>query len=222
MKAIAYLRTSSAANVGADKDSDTRQRLAIDEFAKAARYEVVGEFYDPAVSGADPIEARPGFAAMLDRIEGNGVRTIIVEDADRFARGLVTQELGVLLMVSRGVRVLTSKGEELTDTSDPLRNMFRQIAGSFAEYEKARLVGKLRGARDRKSAEAGRRIEGRKSRSEIDPELARRAKALRRKPRKGKRPSLRIVQAALAAEGYTSSTGKPIALATLQNLLGET
>ena len=30
---------------------------------------IADEFYDPAVSGADPIEARPGFAALLDRIE---------------------------------------------------------------------------------------------------------------------------------------------------------
>jgi hypothetical protein len=28
---------------------------------------------------------RPGFAAMLERIEGNGVRTIIVETASRSA-----------------------------------------------------------------------------------------------------------------------------------------
>ena len=28
IKAVAYIRTSSAANVGADKDSDKRQRLA--------------------------------------------------------------------------------------------------------------------------------------------------------------------------------------------------
>jgi DNA invertase Pin-like site-specific DNA recombinase len=45
----------------------------------------VGEFSDPGVSGADPIETRPGFAALLDRIESNGVRTVIVEDASRFA-----------------------------------------------------------------------------------------------------------------------------------------
>jgi hypothetical protein len=35
-KAIAYLRTSSNANVGEDKDSDKRQRAAIDAFAKRA------------------------------------------------------------------------------------------------------------------------------------------------------------------------------------------
>jgi hypothetical protein len=42
--AVAYLRTSSAANVGADKDSDRRQREAIAAFASRAGYELVGEF----------------------------------------------------------------------------------------------------------------------------------------------------------------------------------
>ena len=51
--AIAYLRTSSAANVGADKDSDTRQRQAIAGFAKRAGFDLVGEFYDAAVSGKE-------------------------------------------------------------------------------------------------------------------------------------------------------------------------
>ena len=71
--AIAYLRTSSAANVGTDKDSEKRQRAAIEAFAKRAGYELVDEFYDAAVSGADAIDTRPGFAAMLKRIEANGV-----------------------------------------------------------------------------------------------------------------------------------------------------
>src|SRR5436853_6301529 len=81
--AVAYLRTSSATNVGADKDSDKRQRQAIEAYAKHSGHELVAEFYDKAVSGGDPIETRPGFAAMLDGIETNGVRTIIVETANR-------------------------------------------------------------------------------------------------------------------------------------------
>ena len=39
--AIAYLRTSSAANVGADKGSDKRQRDAIAAYAKHAGFAVV-------------------------------------------------------------------------------------------------------------------------------------------------------------------------------------
>src|SRR5262249_12538491 len=45
--AVAYLRTSSAANVGPDKDSDKRQVTA---FAKRAGFTLVGEYYDKAVS----------------------------------------------------------------------------------------------------------------------------------------------------------------------------
>ena len=39
-KAVAYRRTSSAANVGQYKDSDKRQRAAIAAFAKRAKYEI--------------------------------------------------------------------------------------------------------------------------------------------------------------------------------------
>jgi hypothetical protein len=35
-------------------------------FAKAHGYLIVAEFYDAAVSGADPIAERPGFKAMLE------------------------------------------------------------------------------------------------------------------------------------------------------------
>ncbi|MET3967270.1 recombinase family protein [Bradyrhizobium sp. S3.9.1] len=72
LTAVAYIRTSSAANVGADKDSDKRQRAAIEGFAKRAGFVLVGEFNDAAVSGADPIESRARFTALLDRIESNG------------------------------------------------------------------------------------------------------------------------------------------------------
>jgi DNA invertase Pin-like site-specific DNA recombinase len=70
----------------------------------------------------------PGFGELLDRIEGNGVRIVIVEDASRFARDLITQELGILALIKRGVRVLTANGDDLTDDSDPARKMMRQVA----------------------------------------------------------------------------------------------
>ena len=167
VKAVAYIRTSSAANVGADKDSEKRQRAVIEGFAKRAGLGLISEFTDPGVSGADPIESRRGFAELLDRIEGNGVRTVIVEDASRFARELVTQELGIIALIKRGVRVLTASGDDLTDSADPSRKMMRQIAGSFAEYEKARLVSKLKAARERKRAASGK-CEGRKSWAEVN------------------------------------------------------
>ena len=50
VEAVAYIRTSSAANVGPDKDSDKRQRTAIESFAKRAGFALVDEFTDAAVS----------------------------------------------------------------------------------------------------------------------------------------------------------------------------
>jgi hypothetical protein len=54
----------------------------------------VGEYYDQAVRGADALDARRGFAAMLEHIASNGARTIIVETANRFAGDLIVQETG--------------------------------------------------------------------------------------------------------------------------------
>jgi hypothetical protein len=53
---------------------EARQRKAIEEYAWASGAVIVDWFYDVAVSGADPIEARPGCAALLARIaDVNGI-----------------------------------------------------------------------------------------------------------------------------------------------------
>lgn len=207
VKAVAYMRTSSAANVGEDKDSERRQRAAIDGFAKRSGFAIVDAFYDPAVSGADPIETRGGFAAMLDRIEGNGVRVVIVEEVSRFARTVLAQELGVLAMQKRGVRVLTSNGDDLTASDDPMRVFQRQVAGAFCEFEKNRLVSKLAAARNRRRLETGK-CEGRKPLRETAPEAVAMAKQIRASVRKHK-PSLRAIAAKLAEAGHVNVNGNP-------------
>jgi DNA invertase Pin-like site-specific DNA recombinase len=111
VQAVAYLRTSSAAHVGADKDSKKRQRAAIEAYAKAAGFAIVDSYYDEAVGGADHVTARPGFAAMMERIASNGVRTIIVETANRFARDLIVQETGYAMLTERGVELIEVAAE---------------------------------------------------------------------------------------------------------------
>ncbi|HRN87901.1 MAG TPA: recombinase family protein [Hyphomicrobium sp.] len=217
--AIAYLRTSSAANVGADKDSDKRQAEAIRGFAARAGFVVVDTFYDAAVSGADPLETRPGFSALLDRIEGNGVATVLVEDASRLARDLITQETGIVSLVERGVRVLTASGDDLTATDDHFKVAMRQIAGAFAQLEKARLVSKLRHARERIRKERGK-CEGRKALAESNPEAVTMAKRLHRaSPKTGRRLSLRKISAALATAGHLNERGHPFNPKTIKGML---
>ncbi len=203
------MRTSSAANIGADKDSDVRQRKAINEYAQRAGYAIVGSFNDAAVSGADLIEERPGFAALLERIDGNGVRTIIIEDPSRFARSMKASILGEMLLQARGVKVLCANGEPLftnpDEEEDDMRNAMRQIAMVFSELEKKRLTRKLRGARDRKSAKLGRRVEGRKP---VPEATLREAKRLyRRNPKTGNRRSLRQIASELATLGHLAPNG---------------
>ena len=70
-------------------------------------------------------------------------------------------------------------------------------------------VAKLKG--DRKSAEAGRRIEGRNGFSVTHPEAVALAKRLRRaSPETGARRSLRDISALLAAEGHLDEHGRPL------------
>ena len=135
---LAYLRTSSQSNV--DGDSETRQMEAIKRYAKANKLNVVGSYWDKAVSGEDDISDRPQFSAMLDRIESNGVRIVIVEGADRLARSVMAQELAVMACQERGIQIITSSGQNLTESDDPAKVAMRQMASVFSQFEKSRLV----------------------------------------------------------------------------------
>jgi DNA invertase Pin-like site-specific DNA recombinase len=134
----------------------------------------------------------------------------------------MTQELGILSLIKLGVRVITAAGDELTDTSDPMKKAMRQIAGAFAELEKARLVAKLRGARERKRAKAesttldGRgKCEGRKSVAELRPEVIEAAGELN----DGR--SLRAIAAGLAEQGFVTRTGAAYSATSIKRMLGE-
>jgi hypothetical protein len=115
-------------------------------------------------------------------------------------------------------RILTASGDDLTDTSDPSRVMMRQVAGSFSQYEKTRLVTKLRVARER-VREAQGKCEGRKSYAEDNPELVLAAKPLYRPSPKGHRRSLRQIASELAALGYTNRNGTPYSASCLKSMV---
>ena len=213
IQAVAYLRTSSAANVGPDKDSDKRQLAAIAAYAKAAGVEIVETFYDEAVSGADLIETRPGFRAMLERLLSNGVRTIVVETANRFARDLMVQEVGYAMLKERGIELIaTDKPDAFLDDT-PTAVLIRQVLGAVSQFEKAMLVSKLRGARDRKRA-TGVKVEGRKSHAELRPEVVELARQLHRK-----QLSLREIAAELFAAGHATKRGRTFSSSAIASML---
>ena len=215
-RAIAYLRTSSATNVGGD--SSERQRVAIQAFAAQQGLAVVREVYDAAVSGADRIDQRPGFGALLAELEPGD--TILVETASRFARDLAVQLAGHDLLKRMGVDLIPVDAPDHFADETPTAVLVRQVLGAIAQFDKAMTVIKLRGARDRLSSVQGKRIEGRKGYGETNPDLVREARRLARKsPKTSKARSLREISARLAVLGFVTNKGTPFSAGQVQRLL---
>lgn len=224
IKVVGYLRTSSATNVGKDKGSDKRQKKAISGYAAANGFKVVDWYYDAAVSGADPVDTRPGFKALLDRLIGNGVKHILIESPDRFARDLQVQIVGHDKLKAMGFTLIPTTAPDFFTEDTPTAVMVRNVLGAVSQFEKATLVAKLKDARDEKKAEYRKakggpkdangngKCGGRDTVAERYPEAVAMAKKLYR-VRKDK-PSLRDISAALAAAGHVSVTlskdGEPL------------
>ena len=167
------------------------------------------------MKGSDAVTERPGFKDMLDRIAGNGVRTIIVESPDRFARDLAVQLAGHDFLKNLGVALIPATAPDFFTEDTPTAVLVRQVLGAIAQFEKASLVAKLKAARDRKIAQ-GIKCGGRKTYAERSPELVAAAKALR-----AERPrlSLRKIAARLAEQGYTAASGGPYAAMSVRGML---
>ena len=169
---------------------------------------IAGEFSDEGVSGADAIEGRAGFAAMLSRIQGNGVRLVLVENASRFARDLMTQEFQRL-----GVKLVACDSPEAFLDGGPTSIMVRQILGAVSQFEKAGIVAKLKAARDRKRIETGK-CGGRKTYAERDPQMVALAHQLAKK-----RLTLVAIAAELAAQGHVQKNGKTYSHVAIMRML---
>lgn len=209
LNAVSYVRVSS--NGQRFGDGFPRQREAVNRFAREKGYRLLDEFSDAGVSGTTELDDRPGLAALLDRVENNHVKTVLVENATRLARDLMVQEVILSRLRDAGVRVIAAdSGTDLSVADgDPTRTLIRQVLGAVSEFEKAVLVLKLRAARDRIRRAHGR-CEGAKSYPAYPGEVAtvERMRRLRRKPVKGRRASLAEVAATLNAEGFRNRAGR--------------
>ncbi|MEQ1891018.1 MAG: recombinase family protein [Planctomycetota bacterium] len=209
-KAVSYLRVSGKGQVRGD--GLPRQREVVQRFARSKGLVVVQEFTDEGVSGTKELEGRAGLAALLDFLERDGVRLVLVERADRLARDLVIGEVILGRFRQLGVEVVSAdSGTELTvGDDDPTRKLIRQVLGAVAEYDKAVTVLKLRAARDRVRLASGR-CEGRKPFGERpgEAEILALIRKLHRKPRAGEPRSCGEIADELNRRGLPTRTGKP-------------
>ncbi len=212
--ACAYYRTSSATNVGSDKDSLKRQQDAVRTCAATRGIEIVREFYDAAVSGADPVDVRQGFNEMLAYMLSNGARTIIVENASRFARDLIVQETGYQMLKARGIELIAADAPDSFLSDTPTAVLIRQILGAVAQFDKTTLVNKLRGARDRKRRQTGR-CEGNPAWAPVPEGVVAAARAAR-----ARGLSLRKVAAELASQGLVAPSGSAYGAQSIKRMVG--
>ena len=160
MKAVYYIRTSSATNL--DGDSEERQKVAIYAYAEKNGYEIVQGAYDQAVKVSDFTGEREGYKSLLEYCLANDVQVILCENASRFARDVIVQELGYRELKKLNLTLIPVDAPDYFSGDSPSLTMIRQILGAVSEFEKSNLVSKLRGARERIKAEKGK-CGGRKS-----------------------------------------------------------
>jgi DNA invertase Pin-like site-specific DNA recombinase len=206
--AYGYLRVSGASQV--EGDGFPRQRDAIEAYAAAHGFYIIRWFEECGVSGT--LIDRPALSEMVLAIDSGVVRTIIIEKLDRLARDLMVQETIIQGLVKQECTLLsTAGGEEDLCDADPGRKLMRQIMGAFAEYEKQKIVLKLRAARDRKRIATGH-CEGRHA--FVNESATARAEAL-----SADGLTLVAIAKALDSEGYRTNDGKKWWPMTVRRLL---
>jgi DNA invertase Pin-like site-specific DNA recombinase len=141
-------------------DGFPRQLAAIEAYAATHGIQIVQVFREEGVSGTTDLEDRPALMAMLEALAANGTKLVLIERLDRLARDLMVQETIIGDLQKRGFQLISVMEPDLL-ADDPSRVLMRQIFGAIAQYEKAMIVAKLRGARQRTRQRTGR-CEGRK------------------------------------------------------------
>jgi len=216
-KAVIYIRTSSATNL--EGDSEDRQRDAVAKYADSQGYEIVSGAYDTAVKGSDSIHEREGFSKLIQYCVDNEVSVILTENASRFARDLVIQEMGFRELKKLSIQLIPVDAPDYFTGDSPSLNMIRQILGAVSEFEKSNLVSKLRGARERVKAKNGK-CEGRKSLQELMGRttfisMLRQVKSLRKNNK-----SYASIARVLALKGYCQpQTGRPFNQSQIMRLI---
>jgi DNA invertase Pin-like site-specific DNA recombinase len=158
VKVVAYCRVSTAGQVKDGLGLKTQERL-LHEWARQQGHVVVAVCAEGARSGTLPVDRRPKLVEAMRLIRAGRAEALVATSIDRLARELHVQE-AVLAQVwsARGhVFTLDNGGSEVLhdDPDDPMRTAMRQMAGVFAQLERATIIKRLRAGRATKRANGG-------------------------------------------------------------------
>ncbi len=156
MKLAAYVRVSTRGQAE-DGLGAVDQERAIRAWAKRGGHTLCGAIRPEQASGTVPVEQRPGFVEVLNRIAGGQCDGLVVLNLGRIARLLTVQEAALAMVWAHGGRVFAvDAGEVLQDDpEDPMRTAIRQMMGVFHQLDKAMIVARLQGGRKIKADQGG-------------------------------------------------------------------
>ncbi len=135
MNVAIYLRVSTS---GQTVDN---QRLELQRVAAARGWQIVAEFADEGVSGAKGRDRRPAFDKLLKGATRHDFDMVAAWSIDRLGRSLA--DLAALLVELQSLGVGIYLHQQAIDSSTPGGRALLQMAGVFAEFERAMLIERV-------------------------------------------------------------------------------
>lgn len=146
---MAYLRVSTDdQQLGVEA-----QRSAIEQWAARQGVDVASWHVDAGVSGAAPVDERPGLLAALSALEGEAT-ILVAAKRDRLARDVVVAATIERLASRSGATVVTADG--VSSASTPEGVLMRTLLDAFAQYERALIRARTKAALGTKRARGQR------------------------------------------------------------------
>ena len=105
--------------------------------------EVVAESSDEGVSGAAPLDKRPGLLAVIAGL-GKG-DSLLVAKRDRLGRDPLVVAMIEAAVSRKGARIVSAAGEG-TEGDDPASVLMRRMVDAFSEYERLIIKARTRAA----------------------------------------------------------------------------
>ena len=222
--ALAYIRVSTTDQAGEDRFGLQAQRTAIMDYANKEGFVITDWLEDDGISGATM--DRPGLTALLDTAKNPPTTAVIVAKMDRIARDLMAQLWIEKELLKTNVELISAA--EPFRGQDPSSVLFRQIIGSFAQFEKARIAERMSGGRKAKAKTGGYAGGGapmgysaKRGSKEltVDPAEAATVNAVFAMRTAHPDHSLRLLAEAMNEAGYTTREGKKWQAMQVQRIL---
>jgi DNA invertase Pin-like site-specific DNA recombinase len=137
---VAYIRVSTEdQNLGPDA-----QREQIARWAAANNVQIVAEYVDHGVSGAAPVDERPGLLGALSSLTEHSAGYLLVAKRDRLARDTLIAAMVDRLVERDGGQVVAADGAG--NGNSPEAALLRGVIDLFAQYERALIRARTKAA----------------------------------------------------------------------------